>query len=243
MKALSFHDLAFMRMVQGGGGSGGGSTTVSLAELTAFWRLNESLDSDGAVDATGNGSDLGMYSLDVPTATGKVDGGRIGAYDTWFESGDLPAFDVTGDWSMFGWTKLVYEAWPQAALSLGYADNVLIRPESNYIRMDALVMGGQPFFTVAGDAMADWVFFAAGYIAASKKLWLTANGSGKSYRTVPSAPLPVGYPYRIVRIGSVYGSGNATEIGVDNIGFMAGELNAAQIAWLYNGGAGRDITT
>jgi hypothetical protein len=240
MRALTFHDLAFVRKLNTGGGGGGGST-VLLADLEAFWRFNEAADSDTAVDATGNGHTGAIYGANPPVDTGKIDGGRLCAFDQHFVAPDSAGFDFTSsdDWSAFGWHKITAGSDADCLFGLGdlgIYGRVSV-PSDNYVRFHVLAGA----ITVQQAAtIGDWAFWAVGYIASTNKGWLSVNGAARSYTSTYSDSLSSG---RTATLGQMFGVGNVTQAIMDNVGVRRGLLNDAQIAWLWNGGTGRDITT
>lgn len=251
MKALSFEDLAFVRKLHTGGGGGGGST-VALADLVAFWRLNEAMDTDAAADATGNGNNIPLIAGPASAVTGKIDGARRTTEGDYFQSADSAAFGMAEeDVSVFGWLKdetPTTGANYHCGFKLGTPDfdgafqiYSMIIGGSPAVRLQTnnqIVFAGTPFYILADTT--DWTFYAAGYITSAKKYWLSVNGSARIYRSVGYQD-QLGGPNRIATIGEIFGGTGG--INNDAIGWRKGLLNDAQISWLYNGGAGRDITS
>jgi len=250
MKPFSFLDPAFVRKLNTGGGGGGGST-VLLADLVGYWRMNESTDTDAAADATGNGNNIPLISGPASVETGKIDGARRNTNGNHFQSSDSAAYAIGEEnFSAFGWLKdetpstgatyhpgfkLGYPS-SEGALQV-YSTDISGNAAIRLLAVGIIDFAGTPFY-VAADTTA-WTFWAAGYITAAKKYWLSVNGAARIYRSVAGVAV-LSTPNRIASIGEMFGGVDG--VFNDSIGWRKGLLNDAQISWLWNGGAGRDIT-
>jgi len=219
---------------------------VALADMAGLWRLNEAGGTDNAVDASANGNTLTKSGADAATAaTGKVDGCRQLTADCKFLGTSLTGLPtgISDSCTIFGWAKheagscvggspktLTFGGYGVAAYTVEVYNTASKKftftfPYNGWIDIDV----------VSTEA---WHFFAFGYDAATGKAWASVDVGARQELTpggswvAPSAAT--------VQMGELGGSPPVQE-NIDHIGIIDQALTDVQLAWLYNGGSGRDL--
>jgi hypothetical protein len=197
--------------------------------LIAFYPLSNGSDSSG------NGRNL--TATNITYQAGKIGNGAYFDGSAYFTMSSPPAF-TGADMTIAGWFKTIGQDYEDFLIGAGVSDNsvfvVRVGGDIKTAVSDSnteLYAGG----TNANDG--NWHFFAVTRTAAQKKIWLdtTSNTDSGEYGPVNSAvPFSIGANWD--------GSYLLLDGMMDAVGIWNRALSDAEIAQLYNAGAGLEIS-
>jgi len=199
-----------------------------LVGLVAFYPLSNGSDSSG------NGRNL--TATNITYQAGKIGNGAYFDGSAYFTASSLPAF-TGADMTIAGWFKNIGEDYEDFLIGAGDADSsVYIVRVGGDIKASASEEYSETFAGGSGADNGNWHFFAVTRTATQKKVWLdqTVNSVGGTYGAMNN-PTPFS-------IGSNWDNGYLLLDGMmDAVGIWNRALSNAEIAQLYNAGAGLEI--
>jgi len=197
--------------------------------LIAFYPLSNGSDSSG------NGRNL--TATNITYQAGKIGNGAYFDGSAYFATSSLPAF-TGADMTIAGWFKNIGEDYEDFLIGAGAGDNSLyIVRVGGDIKASASESNVENFAGGSGANDGNWHFFAVTRTATQKKVWLdqTVNSVGGTYGALNN-PTPFS-------VGSNFNNTYLLLDGMmDAVGIWNRALSDAEIAQLYNAGAGLEIS-
>jgi len=197
--------------------------------LIAFYPLSSGSDSSG------NGRNL--TATNITYQAGKIGNGAYFDGSAYFTMSSPPAF-TGADMTIAGWFKTIGQDYEDFLIGAGVSDNsVYVVRVAGDIKASVSESNAELFAGGSVAADGNWHFFAVTRTATQKKVWLdeTVNSVGGSYGAMNN-PTPFA-------IGSNWDNGYLLLDGMmDAVGIWNRALSNAEIAQLYNAGAGLEIS-
>jgi len=197
--------------------------------LIAFYPLSNGSDSSG------NGRNL--TATNITYQAGKIENGAYFDGSAYFATSSLPAF-TGADMTIAGWFKIIGEDYEDYLIGAGDGDDSLyVVCAGGDIKASASESNVEDFAGGSGADDGNWHFFAVTRTATQKKVWLdqTVNSVGGTYGAMNN-PTPFA-------IGSNGDNWYLLLDGMmDAVGIWNRALSDAEIAQLYNAGAGLEIS-
>jgi hypothetical protein len=197
--------------------------------LIAFYPLSNDSDSSG--------NDRNLTATNITYQAGKIGNGAYFDGSAYFTTNSLPAFSGA-NMTIAGWFKNIGADYEDFLIGAGNADlSVYIVRVGGDIKASVSEGYSETFAGGSGANDGNWHFFAVTRTATQKKVWLdqTVNSVGGSYGALNN-PTPFS-------IGSNWDNGYLLLDGMmDAVGIWDRALSDAEIAQLYNAGAGLEIS-
>ena len=197
--------------------------------LIAFYPLSNDSDSSG--------NDRNLTATNITYQAGKIGNGAYFDGSAYFTTNSLPAFSGA-NMTIAGWFKNIGADYEDFLIGAGNADlSVYIVRVGGDIKASVSEGYSETFAGGSGANDGNWHFFAVTRTATQKKVWLdqTVNSVGGSYGALNN-PTPFS-------IGSNWDNGYLLLDGMmDAVGIWNRALSDAEIAQLYNAGAGLEIS-
>jgi hypothetical protein len=224
-----------------------------ITNLVSYWPCNEA--SGNLLDVHGSNT-LTETSGTIDATTGKVGGARD------FEVGDTEYFEIADNASLSpGDTTFTFAAWVQ--LESTGADRVVIgkyQTTSNQREYFLLYNNTSSRFefrvtstgasSPTGSVLANplgapttgtWYYVVAGHDHVANQLFISVNAGTEDTTSYSAGVFNGTGAFHIGSLGTAGGAQHWDGL-VDEVGYWAKRLSAAEIAWLYNGGTGRSYT-
>jgi Concanavalin A-like lectin/glucanases superfamily len=221
--------------------------TTGTCDLTtgmyAYYKLDEA--SGDAVDASGNGRDLGQNGI-IGSSTGKINGARV-----WIGGFSGPYLGLFGNTTDFqpGANHFFVSCWVKSAVTTysydaGIAGKYVVPNQSwlLYLRSDSHLSldingNGTPAVRVEGATLIDtnWHFIVAGWDGVNAKI----SVDGGAYATTPFPGPVFGNGTGVFQIGAEAASNTWNGL-IDEMAIWIGknDMTDTEVALLYNEGAG-----
>jgi len=200
-----------------------------LVGLVAFYPLSNGNDSSG--------NSRNLTATNITYQAGKIGNGAYFDGSAHFTTSGLPAF-TGADMTIAGWFKNIGEDYEDFLIGAGTGDNsVYVVRVGGDIKASASESNVEDFAGGSDANDGNWHFFAVTRTATQKKVWLdqTVNAVGGTYGAMNN-PTPFA-------IGSNWDNGYLLLDGMmDAVGIWNRALSDAEIAQLYNAGAGLEIS-